>query len=51
LDFSVRGAVQRHFSRQMYTVFIVQAYGISHYMVPHGGTFLLQVVQLFRRKF
>jgi hypothetical protein len=39
-DFSVRGAARRHFSCPLYTVFIVQAYQTSQYMVPRGGIFL-----------
>jgi hypothetical protein len=41
----------RHFSCPIYTVFIVNAYQISQYVVPRDGIFFRQVAQLFRRKF
>jgi hypothetical protein len=39
-DFSVCGATRRHFSCPIYTVFIVQAYQTSQYVLPCGGIFL-----------
>jgi hypothetical protein len=39
-DFSACGAVRRYFSRQIYTVFIVQDYQTSQYVVSRGGIFL-----------
>jgi hypothetical protein len=39
-DFSVRGAAPWQFSRQIYTVFILQASKTSQYVVPRGGIFL-----------
>jgi hypothetical protein len=39
-DFSVGGDERRNFSRPIYTVFIVQAYQTSQYVLPRGGIFL-----------
>jgi hypothetical protein len=39
-DFLVRGAARQHFSRPVYTVFIVQAYQTSQYVAPCGSIFL-----------
>jgi hypothetical protein len=44
-DFSVRGAPRRNFSLPMYTVFIVQAYQTSQYVMPRGGIFLFQCIR------
>jgi hypothetical protein len=41
-DFSVRGVARRYFSRPIYTVFTVQAYQTSQYVVSRGGIFLVQ---------
>jgi hypothetical protein len=35
----------------MYTVFIVQAYQTSQFVVPRGGIFSRQVAQRYRRKY
>jgi hypothetical protein len=37
---SVRGVARRRFSHPVYTVFIMQDYQTSQYVVPRGGIFL-----------